>query len=89
MTKVSILFEKLDGVTPDEMRKGDINPGYEHVNVHMIIDINMDGKFIIKVILVDDGHTTAPPSSIIYSSVFSRESVRITFLLASFFSFFL
>ena len=49
----------------------------------MIFDINMDGKFIIKKILVANGHTTAPPSSITYSSVVSRESVRTVFLLAS------
>ena len=30
-----------------------------------------------------DGHTTAPPSSITYSSVVLRESVSISFLLAS------
>ena len=28
MTKFRIAFEKLDGVTPDEMRKGKIKPGY-------------------------------------------------------------
>ena len=38
MTNVRILFENIDGVTPDEMRKGKINPGYEHVNMHMEFD---------------------------------------------------
>ena len=57
-----IAFEKLDGVTPDEMRNGKIKTGYEHVNVHMIFDINMDGKFTRKAILVAGGHKTAPPS---------------------------
>ena len=51
--------------------------------MHIILDIKMDGKFTRKAILVDDSHTTAPPSSIIYSSVFSSESVSIEFLLAS------
>ena len=64
------------------MRKGNIQPGYEHVNVHMIFDINMGGQFTRKEILVADGHTTAPPPYITYSSVVSRESVRIAFLLA-------
>ena len=80
---VCIAFEKLEEVTPDEMRKGKIKPGYEHVNVHMIFDIKMEGRFNIKAILVADIHTTAPPSSIKYSSVVSRESVRIAFLLPS------
>ena len=65
-TNVRILFEKLDGVTLDETRKGKIKPGYEHVSLHMIFDIKMDGKFTIKSILVADGHTTSPPSSITY-----------------------
>ena len=51
MTKVRIAFDKLDGITTDEMRKGKIKPGYEHANVHMIFDIKMDGKFTIKEIL--------------------------------------
>ena len=61
MTNLSIAFEKLDGVTPDDMRKGKIKPGYENVNVHMIFDIKMGWKFTGKARLVADGHTTAPP----------------------------
>ena len=83
MTNVRIEFEKLYGVKPDEMRKGKIKPGYENVNVHMIFGIKMDGKFTRKARLVADGHTTAPPPSITYSSVVSRESVRISFILSS------
>ena len=47
----------------------------------MIFDINMDGKFTRKAILVADGHTIEPSSSMTYSSVVSRESVRIAFIL--------
>ena len=83
MKNSRISFENLDGVTPDEMRKGKIKPGYDHVNVYMIFDINMVGKFTRKVILVADGHITAPPSSITNSSFASRESGSIAFLLAS------
>ena len=83
MTNVSIAFEKLYGVTPDEIRKGKINPGYEHINVHMIFDINMDGKFTRKERLASDIPTTSPPPSITYSSVVSMVSVRIAFLLES------
>ena len=43
----------------------------------------MDGKFTRKSILVADGHETALTSSITYSSVVSREGIRISFLLAS------
>ena len=83
MTNVRIVFENIYGVTPDDMRELKIKPGHEHVNVHMIFDINMDGKFTRNARLVADGHTTAPPSSSIYSSVVSRESVGIEFILAS------
>ena len=41
MTNVRIEFEKLDGVTPDETRKREINPVYEHVNMNMIFDIGI------------------------------------------------
>ena len=45
MTNVPVVFEKLDGVTHDYMRKGKINTGYENLNVHTIFDIKVDGKF--------------------------------------------
>ena len=83
MANGSIYLEKLDGVTTDGMRRGKISPGYEHVNVHMIFETNMDGMFTRKEILVADEHTTAPKSSITYSSVMSREIIRIVFLLES------
>ena len=49
----------------------------------MIFDINMDGNFTRKKRLVAEGNTTSPPSSITYSSVVSREIVRIAFILES------
>ena len=61
MTNVCISFEKLDGVTPDEMSKGDIKPGYKHVNLHMIFYIKMDAMSTRKAGFVASGHTTAPP----------------------------
>ena len=49
----------------------------------MIFDIKMDGKFTRKARLVTDGHKTNVPSSIISSSVVSRESVRLALLIVS------
>ena len=60
-----------------------IKPVYEHVNVHMIFDINIDGNLTRRSIFVANSHTTAPPPSITYSNVVFRESVRIAFLRAS------
>ena len=49
----------------------------------MIFDIKMDGRFTRKAHYVAGGHTTAPPSSITYSSVVSRDSIRIAFALSA------
>ena len=65
------------------MKNGKVKPGYKFCGTHMIFDIKMDGKFTRKARLVADGHTTDAPSSITYSSVVSRESVRLALLLAS------
>ena len=65
MANFRIPFEKLDKVTPDEIRKGTFGPGYEHVNVHMIFDVNIYGNFTRKVILASSVHTTEPPPPII------------------------
>ena len=56
-------------------------PGYKHVGLMMVFDIKMD--FTRKARLVARGDQTKTPSTLIYSSVVSRESVRIAFLIAS------
>ena len=42
----------------------------------------MDGNFTRKSRLVSDGHKTAPPFSTTYSSVLTREIVRLSFLIS-------
>ena len=83
MQNVRIAFELLEGATEEQMRTGKIKPGYNFITTHMIFDIKMDGKFTRKARLVADGHKTKAPSSITYSSVVSRDSVRIAFMIAS------
>lgn len=83
MKNVRVAFEKLDGVTESQMRSGKARPGFKYVGVHMVFDIKMDGQFTRKARLVADGHTTDAPSSITYSSVVSRDSVRLGLLIAS------
>jgi len=74
MTKVKIAFDiKGHGDKPP--------PGYQFVKLHMIFDVKMD--FTRKARLVAGGHMTETPSSITYSSVVSRDSVRIMFLVAA------
>ena len=82
MVNVCIAFKKVDGVSPYYMRKGKIRPAYDHVDVHMVFDINIDGKFTRKSILVSDGHITALPQSITYSSVVYIKRIRIAFLIS-------
>ena len=65
------------------MRTGKIWPGYIFCSTHMIFDIKMDGLFTRKARLVADGHKSKPPTSITYSSVVSRDSVRIILTIAS------
>jgi hypothetical protein len=52
--------------------------GYQRIPCHMIFDIKMDFTHFVV-----GGHVTDPPTSIIYSSVVSRESARIAFLVAA------
>lgn len=54
---------------------------HKFIILHMIFDVKMD--FSRKCRLVAGGHMTNPPTSMTYSSVVSRDSVRIAFLVAA------
>ena len=43
------------------LEKGKVRPIYQHVNVHMIFDINMDGKFNRNTIFVTYVHIPETP----------------------------
>ena len=57
--------------------------GYKCISTHMIFDIKLGENLRRKARLVADGHKTDPPSSVTYSSVVSRVSVRICLLIAA------
>ena len=76
MSNTRIAFEK-GAQTLEEMRGGKVLPGYKEIGWHVLSDINMDGNFTRKYHFVAGGHTTDPLASITYSSVVSRDSVRI------------
>ena len=57
--------------------------GYKRISTHIIFDIKLGENFRRKARLVADGHKTDPPSSVTYSSVVSRDSVRICLLIAA------
>jgi hypothetical protein len=83
MSKARVAFERVDGFTPDDVRQNKALVGYQEIKGHWIFDIKMDGKFTRKARFVAGGHMTEPPASMTYSTVVTRESVRIAFMLAS------
>jgi hypothetical protein len=66
-----------------EKAKEDIPPGYQQIKCHLIFDVKMGENFRRKARFVAGGHTTEVPESLItYSSVMSRDSVRIALTIA-------
>ena len=66
-----------------ERNESDIPPGYQKIDCHMIFDVKMGENFRRKARFVAGGHKTKPPASITYSSVVSRDSVRIALTIAA------
>ena len=77
MKNVRIAFKVFEG------EEKYILPGFQEVKCHMIFDIKMGEKSRCKAQMVAGGHTTEAPSSITYSSVVSRDSVRIALTIAA------
>jgi len=75
------LWEHADNVTAKQLRDNyELLPTYQEIRYHFVFDVKMD--FTRKARLVAGGHMTRPPDTDTYSSVVSRESVRIAFLTA-------
>ncbi len=74
MFHVSPAFEILEPGSPAPI-------GSKWIPCHMIFDVKMD--FTHKAQFVTWGHLTEPPTSITYSSVIARDSVRLAFMIAS------
>ncbi|GAX14347.1 hypothetical protein FisN_UnNu047 [Fistulifera solaris] len=87
MGKISAMgtFERWNGGSAEDIRSGKVKlPGFREIKCHMIFDIKMDGKFTRKARFVADGNMTGElPAYMTYSTVVSRESVRIAFLYAA------
>jgi Reverse transcriptase (RNA-dependent DNA polymerase). len=82
LSKVRVAFKKLS-VTPEEMRNNQVQHGYQEIKCHWVFDIKMDGNLTHKARLVTGGHMTEAPSSLTYSSVVSRDSVHLAFLIVA------
>jgi hypothetical protein len=65
----------------EEREDGKPLPGYQEIKLMMIFDVKMD--FTRKARLVARGDLTETPPTLTYSSVVSRESVRIAFVIAA------
>ena len=81
------LMKEMRNVRPAfEVYEGDVSKlvGYQKIRCHIVWDVKLGENFRRKARLVAGGHTTDPPSSTItYSSVVSRESVRIALTIAA------
>ena len=77
MKNVRIAFEEYDG------NPADLPPGFQQIDCHMIFDIKMGENFRRKARMVAGGHQTSTPPSMSYSSVVSRDSVRIALTIAA------
>jgi hypothetical protein len=81
MAKVKVAWKtRDDGFTPQQARDGDLI-GLQEIGCHIIFDVKMD--FSRKARFVAGGHTTMAPSSTTYSSVVSRDSIRLAFNIAA------
>ena len=80
LKKVRIACERRDDISVQDARQGRAFKGYKEITVHMVFDIKMD--FTRKARLVAGGHVTDAPASVTYSSVVTRDSVRLALMLA-------
>jgi hypothetical protein len=82
MSKVRVAWKTVDDYTPEQVRAGKAVTliGYQEIKCHVIFDVKMD--FTRKARFVAGGHMTETPESMTYSSVVSRDSIRIAFLIA-------
>jgi hypothetical protein len=81
MKKVKVAYEEKDE-TPEQVRSGEATGyiGFQEITCHLIWDVKMD--FTRKYKMVANGAMTEAPASLTYSSVVSRDSVRLAFLIA-------
>ena len=83
MGKACVAYEVVDGCDPNQARTNN-EPrltAFQEIKCHLIFDVKMD--FTRKARFVAGGHTTDTPTSLTFSSVVSRDSVKIAFLIAA------
>ena len=76
MTNNQVAFEKYIGDIKDLV-------GYEEISAHLIFDVKMLENYRRKIRYVADRHKVETPASVTYSTVVSRDSVRILLMIAA------
>ena len=66
-----------------EKSEKDLPAGYQKICCHIVFDVKMGENFRRKARFVAGGHVTETPATLTYSSVVSRDSVRIALLIAA------
>ena len=79
MANVGVAFSPSEEKNPHKLEK----LGYQWINCHMIFDVKLGENFRHKARLVAGGHMTDILALMTYSSVVSRDSVRICLTLAA------
>jgi Reverse transcriptase (RNA-dependent DNA polymerase) len=82
MNKIMVAFEFNDGLTLVQVRQNKLAyVGFQEIACHIIFDVRLDLTW--KAQFNAGGHLTEAPASIAYSSVGSRDNVRIAILIAA------
>ena len=76
MQNVRIAFEEYDG-DPNSL------VGYTQITGHIVFDVKLGENFRRKARYCADGHKTGAPASVTFSTVVSRDSVRILLMVAA------
>ena len=76
MKNSRVAFEEYDSMIEDLV-------AYEQISGHLIFDVKLSENFQRKPIFMADGHLVETPASVTYSTVVSRDSVRILLLAAA------
>ena len=71
-----IIFKENEG-DPSSLK------GFKEITGHLVFDIKLGENFRRKAQFCADGHKTEAPPSVTYSTVVSRDSVRIILLVAA------
>lgn len=77
MANVRVAFKEYDGDTSSLV-------GYIQITGHLVFDVKLGENFRRKARYCADGHKTGTPASVTYSTVVSRDSVRILLTVAAF-----